>query len=174
MQGDEQIIANAIAGLMSIGIGKRIRVPLVIKYVEDGNEITARAYEGRREEGERTETPEITVTRPKNANPQEMLHVIPHEVGHAVFSTLNRDDQLRIRQLAADHPDLSDYGNPERTDVGSSDVRHWRSGNEWFADIIAFMSRGGLQGELIRNEIVEMIARHGTPHAGINYKYYNV
>lgn len=170
IEKDNHIIRKALAGLQSIGIGKRIKIPITIHYTEEGNEILAASFAGKREEGERTERPAIYIKRPVGANGEDLLHVIPHEVGHVIFGTLDAEDQVRIRELAMSHPHLSDYGNPQARFV-YGDPRHWRSGNEWFADVVAKLAQGKLQGEPIRSELVLLIAGHGTPHAGVDYKY---
>lgn len=170
IEQDHQLIRKALAGIQSIGIGKRIKVPINIHYVEDGSEVIGATFIGKREEGESTKRPSILIKRPIHADGKELLHVIPHEIGHVIFSTLHVEDQIHIRELAMSHPHLSDYGNPKATFV-HGDSKHWHTGNEWFADVVAKLAQGKLQGEPIRAELLKLISGHGTPHAGIDYKY---
>lgn len=145
---DEQLIRKALAGLQSIGV--HAKIPVRIYYAEDGDEIIAASYSG-----ERLEKPSVYIKRPVRANSQELLHVIPHEMARVMFNTLPKKNQIRVRELAMSHPHLSEQ--PQAKFV-HGDKKHWRNGNEWFADVITKMSQGKLQGEPIRSELMSLIA----------------
>jgi hypothetical protein len=167
---DTNLIRQALVGLTAIGIGKRIRIPIVISYLEQGSQITGIANAGKRGDQEPTDSPRVVIRRPINAEGKEILDILPHEIGHVLFSTLDAKAQKYIAELAKSHDYLSTYGDPNTRFI-HGDKRHWESGNEWFSDVVSKLVNGELEGDPIRYELMSIIAGHGSPHAGVDYKY---
>lgn len=147
---DYNIIRKILLGLKNIGINKQDKIPITIHYTEEGNEIFSSSFKDK---------PAVYVKRPIKANKEKLLQAIPYEIGHLVFNMLHPEDKIYVRELSISYPHLNN--NYEFT---QDDSKQWENGNEWFANVIAKLAQGKLQGEPIRNELILLVGGKNINH----------
>lgn len=87
-----------------------------------------------------------------------LVHILAHEIGHVVYARLSHDEQQRVKDLAS-RLRMTRYGDPDYVYPGlSSPTQNHSSGNEWFAEMIAFwtLNADRLSGKVTTNNVRDL------------------
>lgn len=136
--------------LIAIGISKTIKVPIIIYIKNELDKQNGLEYLGKASAGKYRRLPgqiemnkgntthSIKLYISKNVSDKEIIRTFIHEVGHIIYSSLDKNDQTEIMNMANKIKSPTEYGNVDfKYDKNSKPEYNHTSGNEWFAEMLA-------------------------------------
>jgi len=140
--------------LMSLGIRKTARVPIIFNYQDwsqfdpyFNTNIAGAYYLGDRRKQSTKAASGVGFQRDRSKHNnyiqlyQSNINVIAHEIGHTVYATLPAEQQKAVEYVANESLPPSAYGAPDYLYPGHKQpVKAHRSGNEWFAEMLALLA----------------------------------
>ncbi len=90
----------------------------------------------------------------------DFIDVISHEIGHSIFDKLSYQDQQTVKLIAKQYK-VSDYGDVNYTYPNKSapGIGH-TSGNEWFAEMIAFFAKNHTRPHLPKDVSTRIVPQN--------------
>lgn len=119
---DSEMIKKIIVSLMSVGVRKHNRVPIILSYEINHND--AGSY--------KSSDDYLKIYRNPYQEVETLVGTVAHEIGHAIYNKLPEKEYEVIKSHANSIGSYTSYTNPN-----FSDSEGHVTGNEWFADYIA-------------------------------------
>lgn len=127
-KNDAAMLQKLIATLMSLGVRKHNRIPIILSY--EVNDSDTGSY--------KSSDDYFIVYRNPNWPVQELVGTVSHEIGHAIYQRLDQTEKDQIRNDSGQIPSFTRYTDPKFVSYGrQTPTEDHESGNEWFADYVA-------------------------------------
>lgn len=125
---DSEMIKKIIISLMSVGVRKHNRVPIILSYEINHN--NSGSY--------KSSDDYLKIYRNPYQEVETLVGTVAHEIGHAIYNKLPEKEYDIIKAHAHSIAPYTNYTSPN-----FSDSEGHVTGNEWFADYIAAIAMQG-------------------------------